>query len=179
MKNRMKWIRLAALVLLMLLAAGCTAPAQAEQGSESTLSERAAVAAEQPEESGGSETSRVADASQMTAVEDVVEDGMSPVYAAELVDGVYPVSVSSSSSMFKIADCELTVSGGAMTAKLTMSSTSYGWRKRAPILRRTRAERYLSCPLKRWTRAYRARRGAGTRSCGMTAPWYFARTPCR
>ena len=80
--------------------------------------------AEQPTETN---TSAVADASQMTTVQDVVEDGMVPVPAAELKDGVYPVAVDCSSSMFKIESCELTVADGAMTAKLTMGSDAYGY----------------------------------------------------
>ena len=67
----------------------------------------------------------VADRSQMAAVENVVEDGMTPLYGDSLVDGDYPVSVDSSSSMFRIADCRLRVEGAAMTAVLTMSGTAY------------------------------------------------------
>ena len=109
---------LAALLTLCLLT-GCAAqPAQeipepqAEQTEQTTAE---------------SNTTAVADASQMTTVQDVVEEGMTPVYASELVDGVYNISVESSSSMFKIADCELTVGGDAMVAKLIMSSESYGY----------------------------------------------------
>ena len=69
----------------------------------------------------------VADASQMTTVENVVEEDMTPVTAADLRDGVYPAEVSSSSSMFRIESCELTVADGSMTAKLNMSSKSYGF----------------------------------------------------
>ncbi len=69
----------------------------------------------------------VADASQMTTVENVVEEDMTPVSAADLRDGVYPAEVSSSSSMFRIESCELTVADGSMTAKLNMSSKSYGF----------------------------------------------------
>ena len=73
------------------------------------------------------DTSKVADASQMTSVEEVVEEGMTPVFAEELQDGVYAVEVSSSSSMFRIESCELTVADGEMTARLDMSSASYGY----------------------------------------------------
>ena len=69
----------------------------------------------------------VADASQMTTVEDVVEEGMTPLYASSLLEGVYPVTVDCSSSMFRIADCLLTVQGGAISARLTMGGKSYGW----------------------------------------------------
>ena len=73
------------------------------------------------------DTSAVADASQMTAVKDVVEDGMEPVYGSALNDGVYEAAVDCSSSMFRIERCELRAEDGALTAKLTMSSESYGY----------------------------------------------------
>jgi hypothetical protein len=67
----------------------------------------------------------VADASQMTTVEEVVEEGMSPVYPADLLEGDYPVEVKSSSSMFRVVSAVLHVSGGAMTATMTMSGKGY------------------------------------------------------
>ena len=72
-------------------------------------------------------TSQVADASQTAGVRDVVRDGMTPVPASELNDGVYEAAVDCSSSMFRIERCELTVENGGITAALTMSSTSYGY----------------------------------------------------
>ena len=71
--------------------------------------------------------SGVADASQMTTVEEVVEEGMTPLFADSLLEGEYPVTVDSSSSMFRIAECLLTVQDGALTARLTMGGSSYGW----------------------------------------------------
>ena len=67
----------------------------------------------------------VADASDMTDVIDIVPEGMEPVTADRLNDGVYPVSVDVSSAMFKATGCDLTVSGGAMTATLYMNSEAY------------------------------------------------------
>ncbi len=73
----------------------------------------------------GSEKLAVADASQMTEVEDVVQPGMVPVPATDLVDGTYPVAVDCSSSMFRIDACDLTVEDGKMTASIKMDSESY------------------------------------------------------
>ena len=73
------------------------------------------------------ETAKVADASQMTTVQDVVAEGMEPVYAEALYDGVYEAAVDSSSSMFRIERCALQVEDGELTAELTMSSESYGY----------------------------------------------------
>jgi len=53
------------------------------------------------------------------------EKEMTPIYADDINDGTYNIEVKSSSSMFKIIDCELTVSGEKMTAVMTLSGTGY------------------------------------------------------
>ncbi len=53
------------------------------------------------------------------------EKGMTPIYADEVNDGTYNIEVKSSSSMFKIIDCQLTVADGEMTAVMTLSGTGY------------------------------------------------------
>ena len=68
---------------------------------------------------------KVASSADMTTVEEVGVEGMVPVAAADVVDGTYEVEVESSSSMFKIVKAVLKVEDGAMTADLTLSSTSY------------------------------------------------------
>lgn len=73
------------------------------------------------------DTSRVADASEMTDVEDIVPEGMTPVTADMLNDGVYSIEAESSSSMFKIAACDLIVEDGGMTAILHMNSEAYSY----------------------------------------------------
>lgn len=67
----------------------------------------------------------VADASQMAAAEEVVEPGMRPVYAEDLVDGAYAIAFKCSSSMFRIDSALLRVHGGQMEAVLTMGSKSF------------------------------------------------------
>lgn len=67
----------------------------------------------------------VADASQMTTVEEVIEPGMTPVYAADLVDGEYPVAFKCSSSMFRIESALLKVADGKMEVTLTMGSKTF------------------------------------------------------
>ena len=54
-----------------------------------------------------------------------VESTLSPVYADSLKDGSYTVTVDSSSSMFRIVDCTLTVENGQMSAEMTMGGTGY------------------------------------------------------
>lgn len=45
--------------------------------------------------------------------------------AARIKDGTYQIEVSSSTSMFKIVDCRLTVDGAAMTAVVTLSGQGF------------------------------------------------------
>ena len=47
------------------------------------------------------------------------------VYADRLNEGTYSIEVESSSSMFRIVDCKLTVSEGKMTAVMTLSGKGY------------------------------------------------------
>lgn len=91
--------RLFSLILCMLMLSGLAVSAFAEGG--------------------------VADASQMTTVEEVVEPGMTPVYAADLVDGDYPVAFKCSSSMFRIDGALLKVHDGHMEVTLTMGSKTF------------------------------------------------------
>ena len=48
-----------------------------------------------------------------------------PIYPSDLNDGTYSISVKSSSSMFRIIDCQLKVSDGKMTAVMTLSGQGY------------------------------------------------------
>lgn len=48
-----------------------------------------------------------------------------PVFANALSDGEYEIAVESSSSMFRIVGCTLTVSDGKMTAVMTLSGKGY------------------------------------------------------
>ena len=59
------------------------------------------------------------------APEEVGYEGMKAVYADSIKEGEYDITVDSSSSMFKITACKLTVKDGEMTAKMTMSGSGY------------------------------------------------------
>jgi hypothetical protein len=52
-------------------------------------------------------------------------EGMKAVPAESVKPGEYDIKVDSSSSMFKITACKLTVADGKMTAKMTMSGSGY------------------------------------------------------
>ena len=65
---------------------------------------------------------------QVTAPQqEVGYEGMEAVYADSVKEGEYDIDVDSSSTMFKITECRLTVAEGAMTARLTMSGNGYGY----------------------------------------------------
>lgn len=67
----------------------------------------------------------VASASDMVEAEPVVQEGMVPVTAEDLKDGAYEIEVRSSSSMFRITSCILTVKDGDMHAAMSMGGTGY------------------------------------------------------
>lgn len=68
---------------------------------------------------------KVASKDEMATPENVVDENMVPVTADMLNDGKYDISVDSSSSMFNIVACELTVENGKMSAVMTMGGTGY------------------------------------------------------
>ena len=55
-------------------------------------------------------------------------DNLDPTPGPEAVaNGIYSIDVDSSSSMFRIVDCQMTIKNGKMTAVLTLSGTGYGY----------------------------------------------------
>ena len=100
---------------LMLTACGNTG---SDNSAENALSE--AVSEETTES-----TNAVAEGAQTVPDGLVIPDDMTPVYADSLKDGEYNIKVDSSSSMFTVTDCVLTVSEGKMTARMTMGGTGY------------------------------------------------------
>lgn len=108
----MKKIMLITSALALLLAVGCGK--SGESSSEPT-------AATVPSESA------VPVAGENETVPDqlVIPEDMTPVYGSQIKDGTYDIEVESSSSMFKIISCSLTVENGEMTAVMTMSGQGY------------------------------------------------------
>lgn len=87
---------------------------------ETTATETAAA------ETTAEETASEATTEQVTAPQqEVGYEGMEAVYADSVADGEYDINVDSSSTMFKITECKLTVADGSMTARLTMSGSGY------------------------------------------------------
>ena len=68
---------------------------------------------------------QVAGENDMAPPVELDTEGLTPVYGTDLKDGVYDIDVDSSSSMFKIVSCRLTVENGEMSAVMTMGGTGY------------------------------------------------------
>ncbi|MCM1007636.1 MAG: hypothetical protein NC485_06840 [Ruminococcus flavefaciens] len=107
----MKKLTSAALILALLLTVGC--------GKSSESSEQASTTA--PAES----TAAVAGENETVPDQLVIPEDMIPVTGSQIKDGIYDITVDSSSSMFKITSCSLTVENGEMTAVMTMSGQGY------------------------------------------------------
>ena len=113
-------IKFKAAVLAAAFAAGVmSAPGCARE----TAAEAATEAAEKASEV--STETRVASKDEMAPAEDIVTADMVPVYKESIKDGVYSIKVDSSSSMFSIEECRLTVADGKMSAVMTMGGTGY------------------------------------------------------
>lgn len=68
---------------------------------------------------------KVAAGDETVPIETVDTSNLTPIYASDIKDGTYTIDVQSSSSMFKITECELTVSEDKMTAVMTMGGKGY------------------------------------------------------
>ena len=117
---------LAALTVCLMLGgcAGQTATDERAEPSAAASQQLSLVVSETPSpdvEEPSSDTSE--DSEAATMAEESAEP--SPIYADQLEDGTYTIEVSSSSSMFKIVDAQLTVADGEMTAVLTLSGDGY------------------------------------------------------
>ena len=106
MMNMMKLLTVLALTLLLC---GCGAKAEPVQTTAPTTAPTAQSVP--PTEETPAQT----------------EPAMQPVLARQLRDGTYEITVDSSSSMFRIVKCVLTVENGTMTADMTMSGQGYGF----------------------------------------------------
>lgn len=116
-----KWnVSLAAGVVLACLLAGCGKNDTTTQETTAAATTEA-VTTEQATEADA----QIATSSDLASASDVVEDWMVPIPAENVADGEYDIEVDSSSSMFNITACKLTVADGKMTAVMTMGGKGY------------------------------------------------------
>lgn len=108
--RRKIWYSAAIFLAVGLLASGCQAdPGGKEETEIQTETQIELETGDKTEEKTESET----------------KAGFSPVYADSLKDGDYQIQVNSSSNMFHITECTLTVKDGTMSAVMTMGGTGY------------------------------------------------------
>lgn len=112
------------IVLTLTLFTGCAKKEEPKPAEEQETAE------EQEDDSAEAESetdkeSHVAGEGDKIEETEVVEEGMSPVYAKDIKEGTYPVEMVSSSSMFKADHTELVVEGEEMKAILYMTSEAY------------------------------------------------------
>ena len=116
-------------LLIALLLTGCGGSQSASTAESQTpvpTDTPAPTGAPAPTDPPADETpAGVASGDDTIEYEDVVEEGMTPVTAEFIRDGVYDVVMKSSSAMFKADHVKLVVSGGQMQAVLYMSSEAY------------------------------------------------------
>ena len=77
-----------------------------------------------------SDSAKASDADSQEKTEQAAEapEGASaaPITADKVADGTYPITVDSSSNMFRIVDAQLIVENGSMHCVMTLSGTGYG-----------------------------------------------------
>ena len=119
---------LLALVIAVTAAVACTDNPTGTDPSGSPSAPSGETSPDNPEPSQtdapGQDSTRNTDTASPS--ESTNSETAPPVYARQIAEGTYKIDVSSSSSMFRIVDAQLTVRDGAMTAVLTMSGKGYG-----------------------------------------------------
>ena len=116
--------------MLFMSLAGCSESADASSDasavSDVNTTETSDAAEEQDSEESDYDTNE--DGMELAEQVDVGYDGMQAVYADSLYAGTYDIEVESSSSMFVVSACTLTVAeDGTMTAQMVLSGTGYGY----------------------------------------------------
>ena len=125
MKTKLTSVILMALLLLNLLS-GCGNATNDSDGSPSAAETAPSAGVSAPGDDVPSDNNgQVAGKDDMAPAVDLNTEGLTPVYGSDLKDGVYEIDVDSSSSMFKIVACTLSVKNGEMTATMTMGGTGY------------------------------------------------------
>lgn len=102
-------------IMFLILTAGC-----GQNTSENIENESDKIIDEQAEDN-----SKLASADDMSEPVELVGGNSVPITADNIKDGTYNINVDSSSSMFNITKCELTVKNGSMSAVMTMSGKGY------------------------------------------------------
>ncbi len=114
------------IIAISLLAALALTSCGSSTSSSSEKAVQTTAASSEASSTSAATTSTAAQTEHETAPQNTVGyEGMNAVSGDALKDGKYNISVDSSSSMFKIADCILYVDNGSMSADIIIASKSY------------------------------------------------------
>ena len=102
-----------AMIIAAMILTGC--------GAQDAAGEKISSPASQNEQSSSSAESLPAESETPPPS----QEPLTPIYGNQIQDGTYKIEVSSSSSMFRIIDAQLTVANAEMSAFLTLSGTGY------------------------------------------------------
>lgn len=121
----MKKTIIALSVLTALALTSCGSSSSSSSADKTSQTTAVSTTAEITEASAAEQTTAAQTEHETAPQNEVGYEGMKAVSADALKDGEYHISVDSSSSMFKIADCILYVENGSMTADIIIASKSY------------------------------------------------------
>ena len=103
------------IALLLLACVSFTACSEKDASSAAETSALESVSSQETAEEAGTEAPQ----HETSPEQEIGFPGMTPIYPDGIKDGEYDIQVDSSSSMFRITACKLTVSDGEMTAVMT------------------------------------------------------------
>ncbi len=109
-------------IVSLLFAAALTCAVVAGCAGATSNSAASAAASSQASASASSSASAASASSAESASS---EEAKTPITADMIAEGTYQIEVQSSSSMFRIVECELTVADGKMVANVTLSAHGY------------------------------------------------------
>ena len=109
------------IALLLLACVSFTACSEKDASSAAETSALESVSSQETAEEAGTEAPQ----HETSPEQEIGFPGMTPIYPDGIKDGEYDIQVDSSSSMFRITACKLTVSDGEMTALMTMNGKGY------------------------------------------------------
>lgn len=118
MKKKL-FLNISILCLAGAILAGCGGKTEDTDTSQST---EVTKESETPQAAG---ESQVASKEEMAEPVEIGSENLTAITGDKVKDGTYEINVESSSTMFKITHCDLTVKDGTMTAVMTMSGTGY------------------------------------------------------
>lgn len=112
-------------MLLCTLAAAFSGCSEGNVPAEDTAARTVSEGSDAVTTADTETVNKVAGGDETVPAESLDISGLTPIYAKDIKEGTYSVDVQSSSSMFNITKCELTVFEGKMTAVMTMSGKGY------------------------------------------------------